>query len=424
MTIFSDNEKLYKHHRASHSINTSTLEQRDDVKETNKYSPTISSADSIDSIIEVNGEIQYIRTAKRSNFEDAFGEKIYNLSYERNRKIRYTYTPGKKDVWISNCVFYGCSNSECGGAFSSTSIERVFFEESTFFGCTTKGRMGGAIYFVNEENGQCVISRTSSEYCQTQCVDSAGGQFAYISTKRDTSYKNEVNESIITKSQMSSEYSMYALELRLSRIICSSINITYNTCNYYPALFSYPSEDADAITCFIVCASIVNNSAQKLKSQTYYGYGCIYIGNSMSRQLILTSNILYNKHEFLDDESTICSYAYLFINESCILDNEAKYLFYQGNGESQIIITGCILDGDFNTYSRHLGWNRVVGGDGVVIISTKEYSLNDASIDIINENCSTFYDSFVSVEKTKKVITCFCRKTNNAVFVFLQNILV
>ena len=344
MIIFSENEILYQHHRVrtdkrvlfsnAFGINACTLQQCDSVKETNKYSPTTNSTDSYSSIIAVNEEIRYIRTSKRSNFEDAFGERSYNYSCRRNEKgISYTFRPIKQDVWISNCVFANCRNSEtCGGAFSSdsTDIERVFIEETIFSSCTASNK-GGGVYFINQANGQCVISRTRSMYCQATSSSSSTityteGQFACINVNYDASAKNEVNESIIYESTKGSQYSQYTLYLSCGKIICSSTNITQNECKYYTAL-AFISSYADPISCLIVCSSIVNNSAYE---------GCIYTENSCAKQLILTSNILYNKHENIQYGATIHTYANLFINESCILKNEPDYLFYQGNDQNQI----------------------------------------------------------------------------------------
>jgi hypothetical protein len=269
-------------------------------------------------------EARSVPLSTNSQFSDVFGSSSNLETYsEQQRKGSTTaYVPSKSDVYISNCLFETCTSSTYGGAVSSssTSVNRMMIEGSTFTSCKTTNTRGGGIYFYNTNNGECVIFHTccfdcSSKYSGTSY--NTVGQYAFIQTKsNDASFKNEVNESTITGIKKESAVPYYALELAYSNIICSSVNITNNECYYYPALRCYPAVKTDIITCFIIYTSIVNNSAKG-------GYGCILL-NTDSTQIISTSNIINNKQDS-SSYATILTYGNLCINESCIIGNNEGY---------------------------------------------------------------------------------------------------
>ena len=322
--------------------------------------------------------------AKRTQFSDVFGTSNYVDSISNEERTGTNrFEPSKADASVANCLFHDCSSSSCGGAvYCSSSIERIFIEETTFTTCKTTTSCGGGIYFYNTNNGECVISRTCAFDCSSTCSSDSGGQFAYIETKKDAATcKNEVNETTITGiKKQASAYPHYALRLQYSNIICSSVNITNNECCYYTALYCCPNYDASAFTCCIIYTSIVNNSANG-------GWGCIYLGSSVSRQLISTSNIINNKQN-TDGVATIYTCANLFINESCIIgNNEGKLVFSEFGRSCQIKITNCTLDQDIVTESTRYSGT-------LTIISSKDYFFINALRHIVTGKCESSFDSY------------------------------
>ena len=272
-------------------------------------------------------EVRSVPLSTNSRFSDVFGtsSNLETYSDEHRKGSTTAYVPSKSDVYICKCLFETCTSSTSGGAVSSssTSVNRMMIEGSTFTSCKTTNTVGGGIYFYNTNNGECVIFHTCCFDCSSKRTDTSSstlGQYAYIVTKNnDASFKNEVNESTITGIKKESAYPHYALCLEYSNIICSSVNITNNECYYYPALRCYPAVKTDIITCFIIYTSIVNNSAKG-------GFGCILFssGSIGSTQIISTSNIINNKQDS-SSYATILTYGNLCINESCIIGNNEGY---------------------------------------------------------------------------------------------------
>ena len=364
-------------------------------------------------IIAANEGILPPQTSKNAQFSDAFSESNENLYVYSNSNHTGTspFFPIKKDVCISNSLFHDCTSSSSGGAVASegASVERIFIEETTFTTCKTMSTFGGAVFFYNNNNGECAIFRVCGYNCSSTRIcnvdnkngnpePSSSGQYALILTKNDASSKNEVNESVITGSRKDSTVPSYAIGLQYSNIICSSVNITYNECYYYPALYCWPTEKTSVCTCCIICTSIVNNSAKE-------GHGCIWLDNSDSTQLISTCNIIDNKQEDAKTiDATIRANANLFINDSCIIgNNEVNVVLWEGSSSCQITVTNCTLDSDFFTSRRYSG--------SLTNISCREYSSINAMPHVFAEKCNS---------ETRKRITCFRERKNDTFSLFWQ----
>ena len=353
----------------------------------------------------------------RTQFSDAFGTGITvdeNLSKETRTGKSRRYAPTVANVAVEDCVFHDITSESNGGAISSTSISRIFIEETTFTTCKTTDSFGGGIYI---NNGECVISHVCGFDCSSKSPDSSSftlGQFACIETKADSSSKNYVNESTVTRCKNESKDSFCAVRLCNSNIICSAVNITNNECSSSAALGCNPTAKTNAFTCFIMYTSIVNNSANS-------GCECIRLENSGSEQLISTSNIINNKQDHKTSTATIYTEANLFINESCIIGNNEGYrVFYVGSSSSQIKITNCTLDSDIMKSTRYYGT--------VKIIRSKEYSFINPLSHIVTNKCESLYDyiGYLKIEKNSKSLPCIksckcrCRQTNNVFLTFLQ----
>ena len=152
------------------------------------------------------------KTLKNTQFSDIFGRDNSDL-YEYsnpNHSGKNPFYPVNRCIYISNSFFHDCTSDSSGGAVSSesTSVERIFIEETTFETCKTTNLFGGGIFFNNDENGECAIYRTCGFNCSVLCPaeeipddEISGGQFACMSVKNDETYKNEINESTITGSK-------------------------------------------------------------------------------------------------------------------------------------------------------------------------------------------------------------------------------
>ena len=354
-------------------------------------------------------ELNPLRTTvstKHGQFSDVFGASN-NLENITNKERTGTnkFTPSKADVSVANCLFHDCSSSSSyGGAiYCSSTIERIFIEETTFITCTTSKEKAGGIYFSNSNNGECVIFRTCSFNCSsTYSIGNSNGQCAYIETHYDDILsKNEVNESTIAGTKNENTKSYYTLFLYYSNIMCSSVNITNNECCFFTALVCVPTK-ANTCTSFVMYASIVNNSANN-------GHGCISLDNQGSTQLISTSNIINNKQS-TDNSATIRTNANLFINESCIIgNNEDKYVFYEDGSSCKISITNCTLDSDIIAGRRYSG--------SFTIICSKEYGFINALSHIVTEKCKSSFDSYgtltAAIQKNETsscpMITPYCK---------------
>ena len=338
--------------------------------------------------------------------------------------------PSKEDVYISSCLFYKFKCRSRGGAVSCTSsaVQRIFIEETTFTTCKITYEYGGGIFFSNTINGECVIFHTcafdcsstcSSTYYST-CLDSfeTYGQFAYIKTKEDASSKNEVNESTITGTKNEGAWPRCALYLYNSNIICSSVNISNNECVYYTAIGCSPTINPNACTCLIIYTTIVKNNAE---------CGCVSLWQLGSTQLVSTCNII-NNNQSSNLDGIICARGNIFISESCIIANnkgERVFYRYEYDSSSQITITNCTLDSNFLKYSRYEGTLTIIG--------SKKYSFINALSHIVTANCEGLkYSSGLRVEfrnvpkkqekQMKKYKSCICRKRNVEIFLNRKNI--
>ena len=332
---------------------------------------------------------------KNALFSDVFENSKMEAYFNEETSI----APSKNDVYIAYCFFHDCTSESFGGAVSaeSTSVQRMLIEETSFITCKTTNEVGGAIFFYNEELGECVLFRTCSFNCSSILSDISEGQYSYIVTNNDESSKNEVNESTIagTKAELYDQWSV--LCLGYSNIICSSVNITNNECCYFTALLCHPTASDLVPACSIEYASIVNNTAKN--------YGCIVLDCEDSSQLIYACNINNNKQD-TNNDATISVYTNLFINESCIIgNNKGNKVFYEDCSSCQIIITDCTLDGDIFTDTRYFG--------SITVISSKKYSFTVELSRIFAGKCESHIDPKRTSDCHRITQCCKCFRRYN-----------
>jgi hypothetical protein len=107
---------------------------------------------------------------------------------------------------------------------------------------------------------------------------------------------------------------------------------------------------------------------------------CLYLWTSGAGFEIKNCNIIRNTQGSLSSEGTIATAGNLFVEDSCIIDNIANIIFYQGNSNYRITLSNCTVDKTIN--NGYLTTQNTV---------TKSFilALNHMS----TENCHSEYDS-------------------------------
>jgi hypothetical protein len=114
-------------------------------------------------------------------------------------------------VYVSNCLFNGCSSSSDGGALYCSSVTYLLVESSSFFSCKTSA-YNGAIYFTNTNSGECVLYKVCGNNC---CSTSTYYQFADIRVKNTALSKNYINYTSIARFVNENSNSYCTMFLRL-----------------------------------------------------------------------------------------------------------------------------------------------------------------------------------------------------------------
>ena len=243
----------------------------------------------------------------------------------------------------TNSVFESITSSSSGGALSFSGLSqesKLFIEQSSFTECHTDGN-GGAIYFCC--NGQCVLSKVCGYKCST--TNSADCQFDYVYTSDALTYKNEVNDSSIVYT-FNSNNAWYTLFHYYGRIIVNSVNVSRNYCYGTSGIYCYPSKSTQtsscAPSCLITLSTFTNNTAH-----TYYI--CLELSKSDAYKEIRQSNVIRNT-QTSQSYGIIYSNCNLNIISSCILENVAQYILYEGSSSYSIKVINSTTDSSITTY--------------------------------------------------------------------------
>jgi hypothetical protein len=253
-----------------------------------------------------------------------------------------TQTPSATSVYVSNCVFRSITSTSNGSALSCTSISYLLVESTSFFSCKTSGQHGGAIYFYNS-GGQCVLHEVCGYDCYSTHTNSiSNGQFAYILVNNGISSKNIVDYSSIVRCVNEKSGSYYILCLFRGKNYCLSVNISMNKCQCYSGVYNQLSYDLNYVTCSLSYSSIADNNAT--------ANTCIYLWNPCSKSEIKSCNIIRNTQIF-SSWGTIAICTEVVIEDCCILENKANYIFFKACYSGCIInvtITNCTIDSTSN----------------------------------------------------------------------------
>jgi hypothetical protein len=245
-------------------------------------------------------------------------------------------TPSNESVHILNCLFQSITATSNGGAvYCSTSVIYLLVESSSFFSCKTSAYYGGAICFLNMNNGQSVLHTVCGNDCNS---GTAHGQHIGIFVGNTALIKNYVNYSSF--SRCLNEQRTEALAIYFGKVCCPSLNVSMNRCNTYSAIYYRNYIDSSSVTCSLSYSSIVNNSAAS--------YNCIYFSDSGVKSEIKSCNILRNTQVNLGSGGTIQASGNLMIQDSCILDNKATNIFYTSSSSYTITLSNCTVDSTSN----------------------------------------------------------------------------
>jgi hypothetical protein len=325
---------------------------------------------------------------ERSAWNDYFSgtSQPHVISQQTTRQ-----TPSNQCVHILNCLFQSVTSTSNGGAVScGTSVAYLLVESTSFFSCKTSGSYGGAICYNSQSSGQSVLHTVCGNDCSTS---GSYGHHIAIFVYNTALTKNYVNYSSF--SRCLNEQQGEALSIYNGKICCPSLNVSMNRCSWCSAIYFIHYSDSNSVTCSLSYSSIVDNSAV---SST-----CIYFSSSGVKSEIKSCNILRNTQGNLDAQGTIYPYKNLVIEDSCILENKATYIFYQADSSYSITLSNCTVD-SFSNSGRLTTQNTV----------TKSFilGLNHMS----TRNCHSEYDSagtltavpYITTRSSKRVSLCTC----------------
>ena len=344
-------------------------------------------------------KIKSPRKAIKQAFKDSFLVSSSPITY---RQSTFKFPPLEGDINVQKCLFNNCTSDQYGGAVccNGSSVTNLYVSQSSFTSCTTSSDTAGAVYYSNQESGQCTICETCSFQSSSKRSGNSYGQFAWIEVANTVESMNQVNDSSITQSGKESKYPYYSLHLENGKILLPSVNITNNQCFMSTALQCKPyclnGKVPSSVTCLISYTSIVNNTAAE--------WGCIKLDIADSSQCIYSCNIINN-----DQDTTNCgmiyTFAQLFINSSNIIgNNKDKFLFYQKTSSCKIVITNCTFDDDVASNKRYTG--------GFTIRSTIKTSFTNKMT--YNEDNECLNNDIIRpfLKQTKScMLSCKCKRS-------------
>jgi hypothetical protein len=275
-------------------------------------------------------------------------------------------------VYVLNCLFRSITSESYGGALSSTSVQYLLIESSSFFSCKTRSNQGGAIYIRNTGSGQCVLNEVCGYDCySTYTSGNAHEQFARIDVHTSISSKNYINYSSISRCVNVYSNSYYIMRHYYGKIFYPSVNLPMNKCSHRTILCG-PFSDSNSVTCSFSYSTFADNIATT--------YTCFYLNSGGAKYEIKSCNILRNTQPIGNGEGTFITWGNLNIEDSCILENKATNIFYQANTNYIITISNCTVDSTSN--NGYLTIQNTV---------TKNFIL--ALNHISTRNCHSEYDS-------------------------------
>jgi hypothetical protein len=329
----------------------------------------------------------HIRTA----WDDYF--PVTNILVSQTYNSRQT--PSGGNVYVSSCLFISITSTGNGGALSCTSVSYFLVESSSFFSCKTSGGYGGAINFYNTNSGQSVLDEVCCNDCYSTYTNDPRHQCVYAGVKNTASNKNYANYSSISRCVNKNSNTWLTFDFDYGKICFTSFNLSLNRCSG-KTFYCGPVLDSNYVTCSILYSTFADNIATDCT--------CIMLVVTGAKYEIKNCNILRNIQGSLDSEGTIYAYGNLMIEDSCILENEATYVFRQYSSYT-ITLSNCTVDSTSN--NGYLTTQNTI---------TKSFihALNHIS----TQNCHSEYDSVgtltpIMQPSKKQVHYCTCGKLFN-----------
>jgi hypothetical protein len=167
-----------------------------------------------------------------------------------------------------------------------------------------------------------------------------------------------------------SSNSLYIMRHYYGKICYPSVNLSMNKCGYR-TIYCYPSTDSNSATFSMSYSTIADNIASSCT--------CIMLNMPGAKNEIKSCNILRNTQPLGNGEGTVYANGNLNIEDSCILENKATYIFY-ATSSYIITLSNCTVDST-SKYGSLTIQNTV----------TKSFilALNHMS----TQNCHSEYDS-------------------------------
>jgi hypothetical protein len=242
-------------------------------------------------------------------------------------------TPSDTSVYVLNCLFRSITSTDNGGALCcSSSVTHLFVASSSFFSCNSSNH-GGAVYFYNSGCIQYILL----DVCGYDCCSTNGGygQFSYNGLGDSTSNKNYINYSSISHCGTGNSQNYMICHHRGTHY-CPSVNISMNKCSSHSGFYFYPSVDSNYETCSLTYSTFADNIATE--------YTCIQINRAGAKYEIKSCNILRNTQGSPGTQGTIYTTGNLMIQDSCILENTATYVFRTSSSSYSITLSNCTVD--------------------------------------------------------------------------------
>jgi hypothetical protein len=298
------------------------------------------------------------------------------------QKFTSQQAPSVSSVYVSDCLFIGFKSNTRGGALRCESMMYLLVESSSFFSCNTSAQIGGTIFFETFDNGECVLHKVCGyNCCTTRVGTNSWGQFVYVVGGKSASSKNYLNYSSISRCVNENSMSYAPLRLDNGKICFPSVNVSNNKCSYYSVIYSFPVQDSNSVTCSFTYSSFVDNNATE--------YICLYFLTGNAKYEIKYCNILRNT-QVSNTRGIIYTNGNLTIEDSCILENKANYIFY-ASSPYIITLSNCTVDSLSNS-------------NGLMIQSIITKSFIHALNHMSTQNCHAEYDSVLT--KNENCYTC------------------
>jgi hypothetical protein len=271
-------------------------------------------------------------------------------------------------------------------------LQRLLVESSFFFSCSTTLNYGGAIYFSNSNNGECVLRKV----CGSDCIStysSSSGQFVYTLVQNTASNKNYVDYSSISRCVNHNSNSYYTLYLCYGKVYCPSINISMNKCYCRTIINSPATLDSSYVTSLVSYSSFTDNIASE--------YNFISQTRNTVKAEMKCCNIIRKTQGSPDTEAALRFDGDTSIKDSCILMNTATNTFYTISSYV-ITVSNCTVDS-----TNHI--------NSLVLTNTLTKSFIHALNHISTQNCASEYDSvgtLTVIIPPKKKVLCYTFNCN------------